>query len=356
MKINPSPALLAMSVVALACAEPFTKTGNELLAPLRASGAPGGAVIVIRDNDVVYSDAFGLADLAAGTPNTPGTNFRLASVTKQFTAMAVMILNDRGALTLNQTLTEFFRGFAEVGRSITVRHLLTHTSGLIDYEDVMPETTTVPVLDRDVLRLLENIDSTYFTPGSQFRYSNSGYALLALIVEQVSGMPFSAFLKKEIFDPLGMTGTVAYERGISEVQQRAYGYTPDSARPGTFDRTDQSMTSSVLGDGGIYSSVLDLRKWVEGIASGRLVSRKAYEQIFSHQATVQKDSVWYGYGWYLGAIDGEPASYHGGTTVGFRNFIIRIPDRRTTVILLCNRADARAEDIARRFATASMAP
>ncbi len=306
--------------------------------------------MVLRQDSVLYADAFGIADLEAGTPNALTTNFRLASVTKQFTAMAVVMLAERGKLTLEQPLTDFFPDFAPVGRTITLKHLLTHTSGIAAYEDVMPESTVVPLLDRDVLQLLKNIDSTRGAPGSSFAYSNSGFALLALVVERVSGESFARFLKDNIFSPLGMDNTVAYERGVSEVPQRAYGYSPATVKAGRPALTDQSMTSSVLGDGGIYSSVTDLRKWNAALAAGSLVSAQSMSEMLSHHATIEEGRIWYGYGWYMRSLDGIPAYYHGGSTVGFRTFILRIPDRALTVIALFNRSDVLAEDIGWKLA------
>ena len=348
------PQFLALTVAAttLSCAAGLQSTADDLLSAYRAPEAPGGALMVIQGGRVVYSGAVGLADVEAGTRIGAETNFRLASLTKQFTAMAVLILAERSAVSLDQPITEYFPDFAPVGRQITVRHLLTHTSGLVAYEDVMSETTSVPLLDADVLRLIKTIDSTYFPPGSAYRYSNSGYALLALIVEHASHTRFAQFLKREIFDPLGMAGTVAYERAVSEVEHRAYGYTPDTTRPGRFRRTDQSMTSSVLGDGGIYSSLNDLWRWDDALRSGRLVSTETFREALTPRATVEEGTLWYGYGWYIETFNGLPAYSHGGSTIGFRNHIVRIPARELTIIALFNRADARPEEMTRKLVEA----
>jgi CubicO group peptidase (beta-lactamase class C family) len=145
------------------------------------AGSPGASVMVIKGGKVVLAKGYGQASVEERIPCGTNTNFRLASVTKQFTAMAVMILAKRGKLSLDERLTDFFPEFPAYGRQITLRHLLTHTSGLIDYEDVIPKGTEIPVLDRDVLRLLMQQDKTYFPPGTKYRYSNSAYSLLALI-------------------------------------------------------------------------------------------------------------------------------------------------------------------------------
>jgi len=320
---------------------------DDLFAPFSKPGVPGASVIVIKDGKAVFAKGYGLADVESGTACAPNTNFRLASVTKQFTAMAVMMLAERNRLSLNEKLTDFFPEFPDRGRTITVRHLLTHTSGLIDYEDVIPKGTTIPVLDRDVLRLLLQQDKTYFPPGSKFRYSNSAYSLLALIVEVRSGQTFAHFLRANIFDPLRMKNTLAYEQGSAHIPHRAYGYSVDGDG---FKRTDQSLTSSVLGDGGIYSSVADLAKWDAALASPRLVSRKTLSQIFTPGPETDEPGVRYGFGWYVGEYRGRKEIWHSGTTRGFSTRIIRYPDDKLTVILLTNRNEAQLSALAHKIA------
>jgi CubicO group peptidase (beta-lactamase class C family) len=289
-----------------------------------------------------------MADVEAKVPCSTNTNFRLASVTKQFTAMGIMILADRKKLSLEETLPDFFPEFPDYGRKITLRHLLTHTSGLIDYEDVIPAGTTIPVLDRDVLRLLLLQDHTYFPPGSHFKYSNSAYSLLALIIEARSSQTFAHFLHQNIFEPLKMEHTLAYERGISSISKRAYGYTPGAN--GTFERTDQSLTSSVLGDGGIYSSVSDLSKWDAALYTTQLVRQTTLHQIFTPGPESENPGARYGFGWYIGEYRGLKEIWHSGTTRGFSTRIVRYPEKKFTVIILTNRNEAKLSEIPHRIA------
>ena len=247
--------LLALLLLPCVAAGQAAAEVDGLFADFNRPGVPGASMMAIRDGKAVCRRAYGMADLEAGTAATTATNYRLASVTKQFTAMAILMLMERGRLSLDDPLTKFFPDYPAYGKAITVRQMLTHTSGLLAYEDLVPPGRTAQLHDRDVLDLLKLQDHTYFAPGSQYRYSNTEYAHLALIVEKASGMSFASFLKKNIFEPLGMRGTVAFEEGISTVPHRAYGY---SRKGGGFERTDQSVTSAVLGDGGIYSSVEDL--------------------------------------------------------------------------------------------------
>ena len=172
--------------------------------------APGISVIVIKDQMVLFKKAYGLADVEAKVTNTTNTNFRLASVTKQFTAMAILILMERGKLSLEGRLADFFPDFPAYGREVTIRQLLNHTSGLPDYEALMPADQKEQLSDEDVLRILEQPTNGNFRPGAKFKYSNSGYVVLGLIAAKVSGKSFARFLDESIFQPLGMSSTVAY--------------------------------------------------------------------------------------------------------------------------------------------------
>src|ERR1035437_5809886 len=320
---------------------------DALFQDLNLPGSPGASVMIIQGGKVVLAKGYGLANLEERIPCGTNTNFRLASVTKQFTAMAVMILAERKKLSLDERLTDFFPEFPAYGNPITLRHLLTHTSGVMDYEDVIPKGTGIPVLDRDVLRLLMQQDKTYFPPGTKYRYSNSAYALLALIVEARSDNNFAWFLKENIFRPLRMSSTLAYEQGLSGVPSRAYGYSPDA---GGFKRTDQSLTSSVLGDGGIYSSVADLYQWDQALYTDKLVSRKMLKLAFTPGPATEHPDTGYGFGWFIGQYRGLREVWHSGNSLGFTTRIARFPDKKFTVIILTNRNEAPIAEFPHRIA------
>jgi CubicO group peptidase (beta-lactamase class C family) len=336
MRILLTVLLLTMST--MATADNRSTAIDPLFQDFNHPDAPGAAVMVIQNGKVLYEQAYGLEDLNRKSPCTVETNFRLASLTKQFTAMAILMLVEKQKLSLEDSITKFFPEFPDYGKQITVSQLLSHRSGLIDYEDVIPEGTRIPVSDRNVLNLLRMQNKTYFTPGSEFRYSNGGYALLSLIVEKISGSGFADFLKRNIFQPLGMNGTLAYEAGLSVIPNRAFGYAKEQSG---FVFSDQSLTSSVLGDGGIYSSVRDLFQWDQALYSDRLISRSLLDQAFSvHSPTSDMQGSGYGYGWYVGKYQGEDLLWHYGSTCGFSTRIERVPQRKFTVIILTNRRDA----------------
>jgi len=333
----------------------FTRVGDCSMKPqvdalMReyTGDVPGASVLVLRDGEPVVRAGYGLSDMEARTPATATTNYRLASVTKQFTAASILLLAEDGRLKLDDPVRKWLPSLPKAAEAITIRHLLTHTSGLVDYEDVIPETFKPQLHDADVLRLLESQDRTYFKPGSSYRYSNSGYALLALIVERASGRTFATFLRERIFQPLGMTNTVAYEEGISTVSNRAFGYTREQGRWG---RTDQSQTSAVLGDGGIYSSIDDLAKWDAALYDGRLLRPSSLQAAFTPATRTDDPEVEYGFGW---RITGETL-WHSGETVGFRNVIVRDPKRHLTVVVLTNRNEPEPYRLALEIASKASA-
>ena len=172
---------------------------DSLMSDYNLANGPGAALTIIENGYIIYSKGYGLANLEEDIPIISGTNFRLASITKQFTAMCIMILQSRGQLNYEQTLTALFPDFPNYGNEITIRHLLHHTSGLRDYFSLIPENVTEQIHDDDVLSIMMEQTSTYFIPGSEYQYSNSGYAVLAMIVEQISGLSFANFLSENIF-------------------------------------------------------------------------------------------------------------------------------------------------------------
>jgi CubicO group peptidase (beta-lactamase class C family) len=308
-----------------------------------AGDVPGAAVLVLRDGRSVVRASYGLADLETGAPATPSTNYRLASMTKQFTAASILLLAEDARVTLDDRAHTWLPSLPKAAETVTIRHLLTHTSGLIDYEDVIPKSFAAQLHDADVLRLLETQDRTYFRPGTSYRYSNSGYALLALIVQRASGKTFATFLRERIFQPLAMDNTAAYAEGISTVHNRAFGYTQESGR---WNRTDQDPTSAVLGDGGIYSSIDDLAKWDAALYDGRLLQPSSLRAAFTPATHTDDPETEYGYGW---RITGETL-WHSGESVGFRNVIVRYPKRHMTVVVLTNRNEPEPYQLALEIA------
>lgn len=326
--------LILSLVLTTGCQMNKEKEIDSILHEFNKPGLPGATVMLIKNGEIIFQKGYGLADVEKNVPITGSTNFRLASVTKQFTAMCILMLINDNKLMRETTLKELFPDFPEYGSNITIRHLLQHTSGLIDYEDLISDTVTIQLKDKDVLELIMKTDSTYFEPGSQHRYSNTGYALLSLIVEKISGKPFRDFLNENIFQPAGMQNTIAYENGINDVKNRAYGY---SVKNGIPEKTDQSVTSAVLGDGGIYSSLNDLYKWDQVLYADKLINKNFLEESWTPGITSSGEDFSYGYGWHLEMHKDYKVVFHTGSTRGFRNIIYRIPDKKFTIVILTNR-------------------
>lgn len=327
-------------------------TIDKLFEDFSQPDAPGAVLGIIKESKLIAARAWGLANVETRAPCGVNTNFRLASVTKQFTAMCVLILRQEAKLSLNREISSFLPALATCAAGVTVRHLLTHSSGLPDYEDFILPGVTGQVKDQDILELIATRRAAYFEAGARFRYSNTGYALLALMVEAVSGCGFASFLRTRIFEPAGMTNTVAYEAGISTVPHRALGYTE---RENGFQETDQSQTSAVLGDGGIYSSLADLARWDQSLYTERLVPAAILQEAFSPaaQPTDVKGSA-YGFGWYVDHGPGaEPHHWHNGSTCGFSARIERFPAKRLSVIILINRSGVEMTELGRKVLAAT---
>jgi CubicO group peptidase (beta-lactamase class C family) len=319
----------------------YGKEVDRIFAEYQGERTPGAIVRVIKDGKPILTRNYGMANIQEGIPVRPETNFRLASLSKQFTAMCILMLVDRGELSLDDSLTDIFPDFPPYGSGITITHLLQHTSGLPDYEPFVPADSPVQVLDAGVLDLMRGQYRTDFEPGSAHRYSNSGYAVLAMIVERKSGESYPEFLRKNIFEPLGMRNTVAHQEGVSTVSNRAFGYhvTADGV-----EFSDQSPWSAVLGDGGIYTSAVDLTLWDAALYKNDLISEQLKHQAFT---PFLED---YGFGWRIDRYAGHLRMHHSGSTVGFRNFIQRFPDDRLTVIVLSNRRDPEVDPLAEKVA------
>jgi len=350
----PTLLLAATAVIAPAQAAEDTTARQQATDALMAryqGQVPGAALLVLKDGQPLLARGYGLAELESGRAIDAQTNFRLASVSKQFTAMAIVLLAADGRLTLDDPLTHWLPGLPAATEGITLRQLLVHSSGLIDYEDVLPENLQRQLRDADVLDILKGQDRTYFAPGSSYRYSNSAYALLALVVEKASGLSYPDFLRQRIFTPLGMHASHARTDDGPAIAHRAWGY---SLIDGQWQRTDQSPTSAVLGDGGIYSSLNDLARWDAALYDSRLLPQPWLAQVFTAGNTVHGEDNVSHYG--LGVRLAGDMVWHSGESIGFRNVQIRWPAQKLTVIVLSNRNSPEPYALARQVAALWGAP
>ncbi|MEW9625727.1 serine hydrolase domain-containing protein [Rhodanobacter geophilus] len=331
-------ALFALSLLAAGTASATTtadaiRHANRLMQKYTGD-VPGASLLVIKDGKPLLDRGYGMADLEHHVAATSATDYRLASVTKQFTAAAILLLAQDGKLKLGDSIRHWLPSLPAFTDRVTLGELLCHTGGLLDYEDLIPPGTTKQLDDGDVLRMIAATTHGYFPPGSAYRYSNTGFVLLGLVVEKASGLSLQDFLARRIFQPLHMDHTLLYVHDDKSVPNRAYGY---SETGGRWQRTDQDLTSATRGDGGIYSNIDDLAKWDAALYDSRLLSDASRRLAFSPHAKVVGEPYQadYGYGW---RITGDTL-WHSGESIGFRNVIVRWPKQHLTVILLSNRND-----------------
>ncbi|AKQ47781.1 beta-lactamase [Rufibacter radiotolerans] len=293
-----------------------------------------GTVLVTKYDQVIYKNAFGMADFYRRDSLTVNTAFQLASVSKQFTAMAIMMLKEDGKLSYEDSVQQYFPAFPYHG--ITIRQLLTHQSGLSNYtyfSDKLWPDRNKNLTNQDVVNLMvQHQPKPYFKPNTRFDYSNTGYSLLASIVEKVSEKPFATFLRERIFEPLEMKHTFTYSPDVATLTGKiATGHT----------RFRQKRTSdyldTVLGDKGIYSTVEDLYKWDQALYTQKLVKRETLHEAFTGTRQEKRKDEDYGFGWRIKPLEnGDTAVYHGGLWHGFSSYLLRNPKEHSALIILSN--------------------
>ena len=338
-------ALLVVTILRAAHGDTAADRVNDFVNEyLKKNQIPGCAVMVRHDGKVVLCQGYGVANLEHGAGVTPQTVFQSGSIGKQFTAMAIMMLIEEQKLALEDSISKYLE-VPENWSAIRVRHLLTHTSGLGDY----PESFS---LQRDYTEdeLLKMImaQPIAFAPGEKWSYSNLGYVTLGILIHKVSGEFWGDFLQQRVFAPLGMKHT----RVISEadiIPNRAAGY---MLKNGAL-KNQQWVSPAVnnTADGSLYFTVEDVAKWDEALERRKLISRASYEQMWTRVKLNNGTTASYGFGWRIAKTDsGHDVSEHGGAWQGFASYIVRFPEDRLTVAVLCNRAGAAASYIAKRIA------
>ncbi|MCG8527032.1 MAG: beta-lactamase family protein [Opitutales bacterium] len=342
---------LTLSIYSLCLATDYSKI-EDLLAPITTSvkesidpeTSPGIVFQAIWKDEVIYSHHYGLADIENGTPLTSSTAIRLASLSKAFTAMAVMILADEKKLSVDSpvhTIIPELRHF----KDITIRHLLNHTSGIPDYYNsdlILNDNYDMKckMRNQDLVALYQNWGELKFTPGSRFQYSNPGYEVLALIIERIAEKKYGDFLNCRIFEPLGMMNSVVRENPDVLVEHSALGYRKSNDKKQQWIVNDEHWANGILGAGGIYASLDDLRKWTKAIRNRSLISEEMSMQAFASVELSDGSTSSYGFGWVLSKIKGHHAIHHTGSWVGFRTAIAIFPDNDLEIIVLSNSSTA----------------
>jgi CubicO group peptidase (beta-lactamase class C family) len=301
---------------------------NRLFARRHEQRLFDGEALVAERGVVIYRGAFGLADRDAGRPYTPETRSCLASLSKPITAVAVMMLAEKGLLTFENQLSQLLSGFSATMGAVTIRQLLTHTSGVPDYPDLGVDHPGVT--NAEILAALRRVQDPVFPPGLKYQYSNSGYVLLGSIIEDVAGQTLPKFLAARIFTPLGMNSTFVLTSPADKTADVARGFDRNG---GTDDF--QGMET---GDGGVYSTVNDLLRFDQALYDDTLLRQDTLALAFT-PAQVREGSTTYGFGWNIVRDTSGLKVWHQGNTAGFRAFIERRLSSRTTVIMLTNGGD-----------------
>lgn len=313
-------------------------------------GSPGCALAVIHDGQVVYQRGYGIANLDHELPITPDSVFYLASVSKQFVAACIALLQQEGKLSLDDDVRKFVPELPDYGKTITLRHLVHHTSGLRDYLSLM-QLAGLRWEDvhsnEELLALVCRQKELNFPPGDEYLYSNTGYFLMAEIVNRVSGKTLRQYADAKIFGPLGMQDTHFHDDHLEIVKHRATGYTKTG--DGSY-RIHFPANWDKVGSGGLYSTVADLARWDQNFYDPQVGGRQLLETI-STPGKLNNDTVLdYAFGLVHGAYNGLKTVSHGGLFQGFRTVLLRFPDARFSVILLANLAEVDPTALARQVA------
>lgn len=301
-----------------------------------------GAVIVTKQRKTLLCQGFGLANRELEVPNTPHTKFRLGSITKQFTAMAVSILQEQGKLKVDDLISKHLDQTPPSWEKVSIRHLLNHTSGIPSYTgfpQMMSRTVRQTATIDEVIATFRDKDLE-FQPGERFTYSNSAYVLLGKIIERAAGQDYEAFLREAVFRPLEMDDT-GYDHNGTILPGRAAGYvkTPEGLANAPF--IDMTWPHAA---GALYSTVNDMARWDEALCEGKLITAESYQAMF----TSGKGD--YGFGWFIRDREGHKEIGHGGGIHGFSTSILRYPDDKVCVVVLSNVIPARVDRISRDLA------
>ncbi|SFG02494.1 serine hydrolase domain-containing protein [Pontibacter chinhatensis] len=309
-------------------------TLDALLARHFTANTPGAVLLVAKGKEVIYLGSRGLANLQTVAAITPDTTFRLASVSKQFTAMCVHLLAQQGHLQLTDRLSLYFPELRHL-EGVRLLHLLNHTSGLPDFEEHIPESQQAQLTDEDVLQLTAQQQALLFPSGSQYRYSNTAYVLLGLLAERVSGKNYANVLQEYIFKPLEMQHSMLY-RVDALIPNRAMGYR--QANNGDFILSDQNIGTATRGDGCIYTSALDYLKWWQALESNFLFN--ITNQLKTTTSSIDDAKGWkYSMGWFVSDLGNGKYEYcHSGDTSGFTNLVLWQPEHDTLVACFSNTA------------------
>jgi len=324
---------------------------DSLLAVSFNSQSPGIGIGIVENGKIIFKKGYGVTDINAKQAITSATNFNIASLTKQFTAMAILQLADANKLSLDDKISSYLPALNKhVADKITIKQLLTHSSGLIDHYDYAGSKNLQHAHNIDVFNAIRNIDSTYFEPGTKFRYSNTAFCLLALIIEKVSGMSYNDNMKQKIFALAGMAHTTIWKEN-EPIAQPATGYTFDSATQHFMkSQAEEHVFFSTEGDGGVYTSVDDYIKWFTALQGKKIFLASMVNRARKLEFEIDSAKhLGYGFGWFVNEGANPKHVYHSGDNSGFRTFSFTIPGENFLIVIFANRDDVNIEDLVQKI-------
>ena len=303
-------------------------------------GQPAATVCIRLHGKVIFERGYGFANVTTQVPIDRGTRFNIGSITKQFTAYCILLLESQKHLSLADKLSKYFPIADPIIGGITIRQLLTHSSGLEDHYAFTDTGTIKHATDKDVLDAVMKQHGTLFTPGSQYRYSNTAYCLLGMIIEKLSGMSYASYLRKNIFDPLSMASSSVFKNGVP-IPHRAMGYTAINGRAGfQLLDADQAIFFSTEADGGIYITMSDYIRWFDALQLRTRLDAALIDKARSPQFPIDAArKLAYGFGWFILGSDAAKSVYHTGSNGGFRAIVFTQPAKDNAVVILSNRDD-----------------
>ena len=345
--------LLTLAALPAGAAAPAATSGlgayaDKALAAIYPAGQPGAAAIVVKDGKVLLRKGYGMANLELGVPNSPEMVFELGSVTKQFTAAAILLLQERGKLSVTDDIGKYLPDFPTHGQTITIEHLLTHTSGIPSYTG-LPEwyaKLREDLKPAEVIALFKD-KPLEFNPGERWAYDNSGFFLLGAIIEKVSGQSYEQFVEQEIFQKLGMTHS-RYGHADELIPRRASGYSKDDKG---FHNADYISMTQPYAAGALVSTVDDLAIWDRALSGEMLLRKASLDRMFTTAKLKSGLPVQYGYGMGVFDFAGRRIQMHGGDIPGFTTVVARVPEERLFIAILSNNdaSDPRPDDVVLRI-------
>ena len=318
----------------LLSAQKQSKEFDLLMSEAFKDNGPGAVALVVKDGKTLYRKAFGIANLELGVKMKPENVFRIGSITKQFTATAILKLRDEGKLALEDDITKYMKDYPAHGHEITIKHLLTHTSGIKSYTGMKEWTTEFRKMDftpEEFIEFFKNRPMD-FKPGKEYRYNNSAYFILGHIIEVISGMTYEQYIDSNFFKPLEMKSSY-YGSNSRIIKDRAHGY---EKREGKYINAELLSMSQPYAAGSLMSTVDDLYKWYNAVMEDKVISKISRKEAHSTFTLNDGEKTGYGYGWIIGNIQGSPMISHEGGINGYLTSSIYLPNEEVFVAIFSN--------------------